>query len=89
MTKSIQTVGVCGAGGTMGAGIASGGGARRIQNDLLRRLEAALDRAAKQSAGLSRQVRRAGKSSTGGKRDAIVATMSRTTEIGELKVATW
>jgi 3-hydroxybutyryl-CoA dehydrogenase len=84
MTKSIQTVGVCGAGGTMGAGIAlvaARAGFRTISFDAS---AAALDRAAKQSADfLDKSVAR-GKLD-GGKRDAIVAAMSRTTEIGGLK----
>ena len=50
MTKSIQTVGVCGAGGTMGAGIAlvaARAGFRTISFDAS---AAALDRAACESA---------------------------------------
>jgi len=84
MTRSIQTVGVCGAGGTMGAGIAlvaARAGFKAISFDTS---EGSLDKAAKQSADfLDKSVTR-GKLS-GDKRDAIVASMKRTTRIEELK----
>ena len=84
MTRAIKTVGVCGAGGTMGAGIAlvaARAGFKTISFDMS---EDALDKAAKQSADfLDKSVAR-GKLS-GDKRDAIVAAMSRTTGIDELR----
>lgn len=84
MTRTIQTVGVCGAGGTMGAGIAlvaARAGFKTISFDTS---DEALDRAAKQSADfLDKSVAR-GKLS-GDKRDTIVAAMSRTTRIDGLK----
>ncbi len=83
MTKPIKIVGVCGAGGTMGAGIAlvaARAGFKAISFDTS---EASLDRAARQSAGfLDKSVSR-GKLDKE-KRDEILASMSHTTEIGGL-----
>jgi 3-hydroxybutyryl-CoA dehydrogenase len=83
MTKSIKTVGVCGAAGTMGAGIAlvaARAGFRTISYDMK---GDALERAAKQSAAfLDKSVAR-GKLEVS-KRDAIVGSMSHTTDIAEL-----
>jgi len=83
MTTSIRTVGVCGAGGTMGAGIAlvaARAGFRTISFDTT---EGSLDRAAKQSADfLDKSVAR-GKLDAS-RRDAILAAMSRTTSIEDL-----
>lgn len=83
MTKSIKTVGVCGAAGTMGAGIAlvaARAGFRTISYDMK---SDALARAAKQSmAFLDKSVQR-GKLDAA-KRDAIVGSMSHTTDIADL-----
>lgn len=83
MTKSIKTVGVCGAAGTMGAGIAlvaARAGFRTISYDMK---GDALERAGKQSAAfLDKSVAR-GKLEVS-KRDAIVGAMSHTTDIVEL-----
>lgn len=83
MTKTIKTVGVCGAAGTMGAGIAlvaARAGFRTISYDMK---GDALERAAKQSAAfLDKSVAR-GKLEVS-KRDAIIGAMSHTTDITEL-----
>lgn len=83
MTKSIKTVGVCGAAGTMGAGIAlvaARAGFRTISYDMK---GDALERAAKQSAAfLDKSVER-GKLEAA-KRDFIVGAMSHTADIAEL-----
>lgn len=83
MTKSIKVVGVCGAAGTMGAGIAlvaARAGFRTISYDMK---GDALERAAKQSTTfLDKSVER-GKLEAA-KRDAIVGAMSHTTDIAEL-----
>lgn len=83
MKKQIKTVGVCGAGGTMGAGIAlvaARAGFRTISYDMK---SETLERAAKQSAAFL------GKSVDRGKlkaeeRDTILAAMSHTTKIEDL-----
>jgi 3-hydroxybutyryl-CoA dehydrogenase len=83
MSRRISTVGVCGAGGTMGAGIAlvaARAGFKTISYDVS---DETLGRAAKQSgAFLDKSVER-GKLKTD-ERDKIVQGMSRTTDIGEL-----
>ncbi len=83
MTKAIKTVGVCGAAGTMGAGIAlvaARAGFRTISYDMK---GDDLERAAKQSAAfLDKSVAR-GKLEVS-KRDAIIGAMSHTTDIAEL-----
>lgn len=83
MNKKIKTVGVCGAGGTMGAGIAlvaARAGFRTISYDMA---SETLARAAEQSAVFL------GKSVDRGKlkpedRVSILSAMSHTTDIGEL-----
>ena len=83
MSNPIKTVGVCGAGGTMGAGIAivaARAGFRTISFDMSMD---ALDRAAGQTEGFF------GKSVERGKmgaedRDAILGRMSRTTDMADL-----
>jgi 3-hydroxybutyryl-CoA dehydrogenase len=83
MSRKISTVGICGAGGTMGAGIAlvaARAGFRTISYDIS---DETLGRAAKQSeAFLDKSVER-GKLKKD-ERDAIVAAMSRATDIGVL-----
>jgi len=83
MKKTIKTVGVCGAAGTMGAGIAlvaARAGFHTISYDLK---GDALERAAKQSAAfLDKSVAR-GKLDAA-KRDAILGAMSHSTDIAAL-----
>ncbi|UGV28624.1 3-hydroxyacyl-CoA dehydrogenase family protein [Rhodopseudomonas boonkerdii] len=83
MSKTIKTVGVCGAAGTMGAGIAlvaARAGYRTISFDMK---GDALEKAGKQSAAfLDKSVAR-GKLEQA-KRDEIIDNMSHTTDIGEL-----
>jgi 3-hydroxybutyryl-CoA dehydrogenase len=83
MSRQITTVGVCGAGGTMGAGIAlvaARAGFRTISYDIS---EETLDRAAKQSVTfLDKSVDRAKLKKEA--RDKIIASMSRTTDVGAL-----
>jgi 3-hydroxybutyryl-CoA dehydrogenase len=83
MTRAIKTVGVCGAAGTMGAGIAlvaARAGFRTISYDMK---GDALERAAKQSAAfLDKSVAR-GKLEIS-KRNAIIGAMSHATDIAEL-----
>lgn len=83
MTKAIKTVGVCGAAGTMGSGIAlvaARAGYRTISFDMK---GDALERAGKQSAAfLDKSVAR-GKLEQA-KREEILGNMSHTTDIGEL-----
>lgn len=83
MTRAIKTVGVCGAAGTMGAGIAlvaARAGFRTISYDMN---SEALERAAKQSAAfLDKSVSR-GKLDVG-KRDAILSAMSHTVDVADL-----
>jgi 3-hydroxybutyryl-CoA dehydrogenase len=83
MSRKISTVGVCGAGGTMGAGIAlvaARAGFRTISYDIS---DETLGRAAKQSeAFLDKSVDR-GKLKKE-ELDAIVEAMSRTTDVGVL-----
>ncbi|HEX7072860.1 MAG TPA: 3-hydroxyacyl-CoA dehydrogenase family protein [Hyphomicrobiaceae bacterium] len=83
MTTEIRTVGVCGAGGTMGAGIAivaARGGFRTISYD---RDAGALDRAAEQTAAFFGKSVERGKLSAED-RDSILARMHRTTRIEDL-----
>jgi len=83
MTRTIKTVGVCGAAGTMGAGIAlvaARAGYRTVSFDMK---GDALEKAGKQSAAfLDKSVAR-GKLEQA-KRDEIIGNMSHTTDIGEL-----
>ncbi len=83
MTKNIKTVGVCGAGGTMGAGIALVAARAGFTTVCFDRSDDVLERAARQSAGfLDKSVAR-GKLD-GAKRDNILASMSQTTKIDGL-----
>jgi 3-hydroxybutyryl-CoA dehydrogenase len=83
MTGTIKTVGVCGAGGTMGAGIvivAARGGHRVISYDVA---ESALQRAAKQTASFfEKSVERGKMDST--TRDSIIAGIEYTTVLARL-----
>ena len=83
MTKTIKTVGVCGAGGTMGAGIALVAARAGFTTVCFDRSNDVLEKAAKQSAGfLDKSVER-GKLDVA-KRDSILASMSQTTKIEDL-----
>lgn len=84
--SSIKTVAVCGAGGTMGAGIAivaARAGFRTISYDVA---DAPLERAAKQTAGFFGKSVERGKMS-GEERDAILARMERTSDLSRLAEA--
>lgn len=83
MSSTIKTVGVCGAGGTMGAGIAivaARAGYRTISYD---RSQAALDRSAKGTAAFFGKSVERGKM-TEAERDAILGRMSTTTAVDGL-----
>jgi 3-hydroxybutyryl-CoA dehydrogenase len=80
---NIKTVGVCGAGGTMGAGIAivaARAGFKVISYDVA---QAPLDRAVKQTAAFFDKSVERGKMEAG-QRDTILAGMERTTDLGRL-----
>lgn len=82
----IRTVAVCGAGGTMGAGIAivaARAGFRTISYDVA---DAPLERAAKQTAGFFGKSVERGKMSAED-RDAILGRMERTSDLGKLAEA--
>jgi 3-hydroxybutyryl-CoA dehydrogenase len=83
MSAPVKTVGVCGAAGTMGAGIAivaARAGFRTIGFDIS---DEALARASKQTAGFfARSVERG--RLTGDQRDAILAAMDSTTDMAAL-----
>jgi 3-hydroxybutyryl-CoA dehydrogenase len=84
MTRKIQTVAVCGAGGTMGAGIAlvaARAGFRAISYDVA---SEPLERAARQSAAFLEKSVERGKMKPEA-RDSILAAMSHTADIGELE----
>ncbi|GJD66033.1 3-hydroxyacyl-CoA dehydrogenase family protein [Methylobacterium frigidaeris] len=81
--SSIRTVAVCGAGGTMGAGIAivaARAGFRTISYDVA---EAPLARAAKQTAGFFGKSVERGKM-TAEMRDRVLGSMSHTTDLAAL-----
>jgi 3-hydroxybutyryl-CoA dehydrogenase len=83
MTKAIKTVGICGAGGTMGAGIALVAARAGFTAVCFDRSDGVLEQAAKQSAGfLDKSVAR-GKLDAA-KRGSILASMSHTTRIDGL-----
>lgn len=83
MTKTIKTVGVCGAGGTMGAGIALVAARAGFTTVCFDRSEDVLKKAAKQSAGfLDKSIERGKLDST--KRDNILGSMVQTTKIDGL-----
>ena len=83
MTKAIKTVGVCGAGGTMGAGIALVAARAGFTTVCFDRSEDLLKKAAEQSAGFLEKSVARGKLE-GAKRDAILASMNYTTKIDGL-----
>jgi 3-hydroxybutyryl-CoA dehydrogenase len=84
--SSIRTVAVCGAGGTMGAGIAivaARAGFRTLSYDVA---AGPLDRAARQTAGFFDKSVERGKL-TAEARDRILGSMERTTDLGRLAEA--
>ena len=83
MNKPIATVAVCGAGGTMGAGIAivaARAGFRTICYDVAKE---GLDRALKQTEGFFAQSVERGKM-TAADKDAVLGRLARTTSLDEL-----
>jgi 3-hydroxybutyryl-CoA dehydrogenase len=83
MKKTIKTVGVCGAGGTMGAGIALVAARAGFATVCFDRSDDVLATAAKQSAGFLEKSVARGKLDSA-KRDSILASMSQTTKIDGL-----
>lgn len=86
MTSSIKTVAVCGAGGTMGAGIAIVAARAGFSTICFDTAEASLDRAAKQTDGFFAKSVERGKMSAADK-DAVMARLSRTTKLDDLAAA--
>lgn len=83
MSGTIKTVGVCGAGGTMGAGIAivaARAGYRVICYD---KAEASLAKAEKQTEGFFQKSVERGKMS-GAERDGVLGRLSKTTKLSDL-----
>ena len=83
MTTTITTVGVCGAGGTMGAGIAIVAARAGFRTVCFDTSMEALERAAKQTAGFFDKSVERGKLAPEA-RDGILAGMSRTTDLAAL-----
>jgi 3-hydroxybutyryl-CoA dehydrogenase len=86
MTRAIGTVAVCGAGGTMGAGIAivaARAGFKTICHDVS---SEGLDRARKQTDGFFAKSVERGKMAAAEK-DAVMARLSRTTSLEDLAAA--
>ena len=83
MTTTITTVGVCGAGGTMGAGIAIVAARAGFRTVCFDTSMEALERAAKQTAGFFDKSVERGKLAPEA-RDGILAGMSRTTDVAAL-----
>lgn len=86
MTSSIKTVAVCGAGGTMGAGIAIVAARAGFSTICFDTVTASLDRAVKQSDGFFAKSVERGKMSAVDK-DAVMARLSRTTKLEDLAAA--
>ena len=85
MTTTITTVGVCGAGGTMGAGIAIVAARAGFRTVCFDTSMEALERAAKQTAGFFDKSVERGKLAPEA-RDGILAGMSRTTDVAALGI---
>ncbi len=86
MISSIKTVAVCGAGGTMGAGIAIVAARAGFSTICFDTATASLDRAAKQTEGFFAKSVERGKISAPDK-DAVMARLSRTTKLDDLAAA--
>ncbi len=83
MTQKIQTIGVCGAGGTMGAGIAIVAARAGYSVICYDTLEAPLMKTVKQTEAFFQKSVERGKMSVA-ERDAVLARFERTTDIGSL-----
>lgn len=83
MSATIKTVGVCGAGGTMGAGIAIVAARSGYSVICYDTAEAPLTKTVKQTEGFFQKSVERGKMSTA-ERDAVLARFERTTDIGKL-----
>lgn len=83
MTNIIQTVGVCGAGGTMGAGIAIVAARAGFRTFCFDQSGEGLEKAAKQTAAFFGKSVERGKM-TEGERDAVLARMTSTTKLDDL-----
>ncbi len=86
MTSSIKTVAVCGAGGTMGAGIAIVAARAGFSTICFDTAAASLDRAAKQTDGFFAKSVERGKM-TAADKQAVMARLSRTTKLDDLAAA--
>jgi 3-hydroxybutyryl-CoA dehydrogenase len=86
MTSSIKTVAVCGAGGTMGAGIAIVAARAGFSTICYDTVAASLDRAAKQTDGFFGKSVERGKMSASEK-DAVMERLTRTTKLDDLAAA--
>jgi 3-hydroxybutyryl-CoA dehydrogenase len=86
MTSSIKTVAVCGAGGTMGAGIAIVAARAGFPTICYGTAAASLDRAAKQTDGFFGKSVERGKMSASDK-DAVMSRFTRTTKLEDLAAA--
>lgn len=83
MSATIKTVGICGAGGTMGAGIAIVAARAGFDVICYDTADAALAKAAEQSAAFFGKSVERGKMSAA-ERDAVVARFKRSTDIGAM-----
>lgn len=83
MSATIKTVGVCGAGGTMGAGIAIVAARSGYSVICYDTAEAPLSKTVKQTEGFFQKSVERGKMSAA-ERDAVLARFERTTDIGKL-----
>ncbi len=81
--SGIKTVGVCGAGGTMGAGIAIVAARAGFATVCYDQSAQGLERAAQQSAGFFGKSVERGKM-TAAERDAVLGRLTRTTELADL-----
>lgn len=86
MTSSIKTVAVCGAGGTMGAGIAIVAARAGFSTICFDTAQASLDRAAKQTDGFFGKSVERGKM-TASDKDAVMGRLARTTKLEDLASA--
>ncbi|NJO22368.1 MAG: 3-hydroxyacyl-CoA dehydrogenase family protein [Sphingomonadales bacterium] len=86
MTSSIKTVAVCGAGGTMGAGIAIVAARAGFTTICFDTASSSLDRAAKQTDGFFAKSVERGKMSASDK-DAVMGRFTRTTKLEDLAAA--
>ena len=83
MTNAVQTVGVCGAGGTMGSGIAIVAARAGFRTLCFDQSGEGLEKAAKQTGAFFGKSVERGKMSEG-ERDAVLTRMARTTKLDDL-----